>query len=162
MKTVATAQKCQEEAEHKVEAGFTLIEMMVVLAIIAVVAAIAAPGIAQRYRSQSLESLSSEIVAQIRVSRMVAIATARPQQVVIDLGGRTIRFGDRPVLGLPGDVKMTVTTGRETVADDRQAVLTFLPDGSSSGVEIDLRRSAQASHIAVNWLTGLASRTMKP
>ncbi|WP_217568742.1 GspH/FimT family pseudopilin [Mesorhizobium sp. GbtcB19] len=148
--------------EREGEAGFTLIEMMVVLAIIAVVAAIAAPGIVQRYRSQSLDALSGEIVARIRMSRTVAIATARPQQIVIDLGGRTIRFGDRPVLDLPADVKMTVTTGRETVADGRQAALTFLPDGSSSGVEIDLRRGGQAAHIEVSWLTGLVSRTMKP
>ncbi|CDX21263.1 General secretion proteinH [Mesorhizobium plurifarium] len=143
-------------------AGFTLIEMMVVLAIIAVVAAIAAPGIVHRYRSESLETLSSEIVAQIRMSRMVAIATARPQQIVIDLGDRTVRPDARPTLGLPPDVKMTVITGRETVADGRQTVLTFLPDGSSSGIEIDLQRGGQVAHIAVNWLTGLASRTMKP
>ncbi|TGR84237.1 type II secretion system protein GspH, partial [Mesorhizobium sp. M2D.F.Ca.ET.223.01.1.1] len=55
-------------------AGFTLIEMMVVLAIIAVVAAIAAPGIVQRYRSDSLETLSNEIISRIRMSRMRAIA----------------------------------------------------------------------------------------
>ncbi|TPM32786.1 GspH/FimT family pseudopilin [Mesorhizobium sp. B2-3-4] len=143
-------------------AGFTLIEMLVVLAIIAVVAAIAAPGIVQRYRSPSLDALSSEIMARLRMSRTLAIATARPQQVVIDTGGRTIRFGDRPVLGLPQDVKMTITTGRETVADGRLAALTFLADGSSSGMEIDLQRAGQASHIEVNWLTGLASRKANP
>ena len=147
--------------ERKGDAGFTLIEMMVVLAIIAVVAAIAAPGIVQRYRSDSLETLSNGIIAQIRMSRTLAIATAKPQQIVIDLGGRTIRFANRPLLGLPADVKMTVTTGRETVAG-REAALTFLPDGSSSGIEIDLQRGGQAAHIAVNWLTGLAYRTMKP
>jgi len=156
MKVFAAVRECEGDA------GFTLIEMLVVLAIIAVVAALAAPGIAQRYRSESLESLSGEIVARIRMSRTVAIATARRQQVVIDLDGRTIRFGDRPVLGLPSDVKMTVTTGRETVADGHRAALTFLPDGSSSGAEIDLQRAGQAAHIEVNWLTGLASRKMKP
>jgi len=151
----------RHEEERRDDAGFTLIEMMVVLAIIAVVAAIAAPGIVQRYRSQSLETLSSEIIARFRMSRTVAIATARPQQIVIDVGGRALRVGDRPVLGLPTDVKLTVTTGRETVAGQLTA-LTFLPDGSSSGLAIDLQRGGQAAHIEVNWLTGLISRTMKP
>ncbi|MBZ9768407.1 MULTISPECIES: GspH/FimT family pseudopilin [unclassified Mesorhizobium] len=161
MRTFAAVPRHKRGPEHQGEVGFTLIELLVVLAIIAVVAAIAAPGIVQRYRSESLESLSSEIVGRIRMSRTVAIATTRPQQVVIDVGDRTIRFGDQPVLGLPEDMKMSVTTGRETVTD-RQTALTFLPDGSSSGVEIDLQRGAQTAHIEVNWLTGLTSRTIKP
>ncbi|WP_258052242.1 GspH/FimT family pseudopilin [Mesorhizobium sp. INR15] len=144
------------------EAGFTLVEMLVVLAIMAVVAAIAAPGIVQRYRSESLETSSNEIVSGFRMSRTLAIATARPQRIVIDASGRTIRFDDRHVLNLPEDVKLRVTTGRETMLDGHQAVLTFLPDGSSSGLEIDLQRAAQTARIEVNWLTGLASRRMKP
>ncbi|MER9843849.1 prepilin-type N-terminal cleavage/methylation domain-containing protein [Mesorhizobium australicum] len=150
------------QAEETTAAGFTLIEMLVVLGIMAIVAAIAAPGVVQRYRSESLQSVSSEIVLRLRMSRAVAVATARPRQVVIDTRGRTMRFHDKYVLNLPDDLKLTVTTGRETVTDGGKAVLTFLPDGSSSGIEIDLQRTEQTAHVEVNWLTGLASRQMKP
>ena len=138
-------------------AGFTLVEMLVVLAIMALVAAIAAPGLVSNYRTKNLETLAGEITMRLRLSRTSAIATARPKQVVVDLGARAFRFGERDTLTLPDDVKMTVTTGQETVIADRQTVLTFLPDGSASGMDIALERKGRTARIAVNWLTGLST-----
>ncbi|MER9614263.1 type II secretion system protein GspH [Mesorhizobium sp. M0207] len=131
--------------------------MLVVLAIMAVVAAIAAPGIARNYRTRNLETLTSEIATRLRLSRTSAIATARPKQIVINPRAGTIRFDERDTLVLPEDIEMTVTTGLETVAADRQATLTFLPDGSASGVDIGLQRKGQTVRIEVNWLTGLVT-----
>ncbi|MER9071073.1 type II secretion system protein GspH [Mesorhizobium sp. M0902] len=136
--------------------------MLVVLAIMAVVAAIAAPGIARNYRTKNLESLTSEITTRLRLSRTSAIATARPKQIVIDPRAGAIRFDDRDTLVLPEDVEVIVTTGLETVAAERQATLTFLPDGSASGLDIDLQRKGQTVRIEVNWLTGLATRRTLP
>ncbi|MFB9980713.1 GspH/FimT family pseudopilin [Mesorhizobium kowhaii] len=136
-------------------AGFTLVEMLVVLAIMALVAAIAAPGLVSNYRTKNLETLAGEITMRLRLSRTSAIATARPKQVVVDLGTRVIRFGERDSVALPDDVKMTVITGQETVVAGRQTVLTFLPDGSASGMDISLQQKGRTTRIAVNWLTGL-------
>lgn len=138
-------------------AGFTLVEMLVVLAIMAVVAAIATPGLVSHYRTRSLETVAGEITMRLRLSRTSAIATARPKQVVVDLGSRLIRFGERDNVALPDDVKITVITGRETVVADRQTVLTFLPDGSASGMDIALEQKGRTARIAVNWLTGLST-----
>lgn len=143
-------------------AGFTLAEMLVVLAIMAVVAAIAAPGIAGNYRTKTLETLTSEITTRLRLSRTSAIATAKPRQIILDPRAGAIRFDERDTLILPEDVKMTVTTGEETTVADRQAILTFLPDGSASGMEIDLQRKGQIARIEVNWLTGLSTRRKLP
>ncbi len=143
-------------------AGFTLVEMLVVLAIMAVVAAIAAPGLARNYRSKDLDTLTSEITMRLRLSRTSAIATATPRQIVLDPRARAIRFDDRETLILPEDVRMTVITGQETTVADRQATLTFLPDGSASGLEIELQRKQQTTRIAVNWLTGLSTRSTLP
>lgn len=137
------------------KAGFTLVEMLVVLAIMALVAAIAAPGLVSHYRTKSLETVAGEITMRLRLSRTSAIATARPRQVLVDLGSRLIRFGERDSLALPDDVKMTVITGRETVVADRQTVLTFLPDGRASGMDIMLQQKGRTARIGVNWLTGL-------
>ena len=143
------------KANQQAEAGFILVEMLVVLAIMALVATIAAPGLVSHYRSKNLETLAGEITMRLRLSRTSAIATARPKQVVVDLGARVIRFGERDIVTLPDDVKMTVVTGQETVVAGRQTVLTFLPDGSASGMDIALQQKGRTARIAVNWLTGL-------
>ncbi|WP_095091073.1 GspH/FimT family pseudopilin [Mesorhizobium sophorae] len=145
----------EASASTEATAGFTLVEMLVVLAIMALVAAIAAPGLVSNYRTKNLETLAGEITMRLRLSRTSAIATARPKQVVVDLGTRIIRFGERDIVALPDDVKMTVVTGQETVVADRQTVLTFLPDGSASGMDISLQQKGRTARIAVNWLTGL-------
>ncbi|MFK0693146.1 prepilin-type N-terminal cleavage/methylation domain-containing protein [Mesorhizobium sp. IMUNJ 23033] len=148
--------------ERDATAGFTLVEMLVVLAILAMVAAIAAPGIAKSYRTKSLESVVSEVTMRLRLSRTLAIATAGPKRIVFDPRAGAIRFDERTVLTVPDEFKMTVTTGQETVLAGRQATLTFLPDGSASGMDIDLNGKGQAARIEVNWLTGLTTRRNLP
>lgn len=145
----------EASASTDATAGFTLVEMLVVLAIMALVAAIAAPGLVSNYRTKNVETMAGEITMRLRLSRTSAIATARPKQVVVDLGTRIIRFGERDIVALPDDVKMTVVTGQATVVADRQTVLTFLPDGSASGMDISLQQKGRTARIAVNWLTGL-------
>ncbi|MGX5805658.1 prepilin-type N-terminal cleavage/methylation domain-containing protein [Bradyrhizobium sp. Arg314] len=143
-------------------AGFTLVEMLIVLTILALVAAIAGPGLIKRYRTVDLQTSASEIVTRFRASRTVAIATAKPQRIVIAPQARSIHFDDRHTIDLPQDVEMVVTTGRETTVDGREAILTFLPNGSASGMKIDLRQKGQSAHIEVNWLTGLSTLRGEP
>ncbi|WP_432288782.1 prepilin-type N-terminal cleavage/methylation domain-containing protein (plasmid) [Aminobacter sp. BA135] len=83
------------------EEGFTLLELLVTLAIVALVAALAFPGIQATARSQNAETISREIVSRLRVSRTIAIARASPQSVVIAPGARQIRFPDDFMLSLP-------------------------------------------------------------
>ncbi|AWM26316.1 hypothetical protein AOX55_00003075 [Sinorhizobium fredii CCBAU 25509] len=57
---------------------------------------------------------------------------------------------------LPAEYSLVVTAGKEAVERDLGSSITFLPDGSSSGVEIsisDLR--GNDAKLRVNWLTGL-------
>jgi len=145
------------DAVREAAAGFTLVEMLVVLAIIALVAAVAAPGLANRYRTTDVETSANEIIARFRTSRTLAIASAEPQRIIVDPQARTIRFDERHTITLAQDVTMVVTTGQETTINDRQTMLTFLPNGSASGLEMDLRQKGRSVRIEVNWLSGLSS-----
>jgi general secretion pathway protein H len=140
------------------EEGFTLVELLVALAIVALVAALAFPGIQASSRSQNAETISREIVSRLRVSRTIAIARASPQSVVIAPGARQIRFPDGFLLSVPQGVEMTIVTGQETVRAESEAVLAFLPNGSATGAELFVKDAASELKIEVNWLTGLSAR----
>lgn len=72
-------------APHLVEPlrskGFTLIELMVVVAMLGVLAALAAPGFADMLRRQRVESMREEMQASISLARVEAIS--RGQSVVL-------------------------------------------------------------------------------
>jgi type II secretion system protein H len=140
------------------EEGFTLVELLVALAIVALVAALAFPGIQASSRSQNAETISREIVSRLRVSRTMAIARASPQSVVIAPDARQIRFPDGSLLGIPQEVELTIVTGQVTVLAESEAVLAFLPNGSATGAELFLKDAASEVKIEVNWLTGLSAR----
>src|SRR6478735_7293663 len=65
--------------------GFTLIEMLVVLAIIA------AAAVTNGFTGARLRSDAKEIAAQLRYTRAQAISTGRPQQFFIDPSAHTWR-----------------------------------------------------------------------
>lgn len=134
-----------------------MIEMLIVLAIIATIAGLTLPGVVKNQRTSNVQGLAKEITAHLRSARVSAIATARPTKILIDPSLGEIRFDDRHSLTLPRDVAMTVTTGLETTIANRQLVLTFLPNGTASGLEINLA-GKQKARIEVNWLTGLPTQ----
>lgn len=138
------------------KAGFSLIEMLVVLAIITTLAGLTLPGVIRNYRTPDVQRLAEEIATRFRSARVSAISIARPVRILLDPGRGEIRFNEWHSLSLPSDISMTVTTGLETTIANRQVLLTFLPDGSASGLEIDLI-GKQRARIAVNWLTGLTT-----
>ena len=72
-------------------AGFTLLEMLVVLAIIAAASLLAMAAFNGGMRGMQLRSSARDIAAQLRFARAVAISTGEPQDVVIDPKARSWR-----------------------------------------------------------------------
>lgn len=139
------------------EAGSTLVELLVVLAIIALAAGIAVPGLMQKYKTQDLAAFTDDLANRLRLARTLAIATSRPQRIQFNIETGTIRFGSSIERHLPPDTAMTITTGLETTSSDHQATLTFLSNGGASGMEINLQSPAKNFVVDVHWLTGLTA-----
>lgn len=138
--------------------GFTLVEMLVVLAILALAATVALPHVPVSKREPSLAVVASEIVAGLRLARSLAVSTAKATEVEVDLKSRELRFPDGSSVGIGQSRTITAIVGRETVDANGTATIAFLPQGGSSGAEIILLESTGSAIIEVNWLTGLASR----
>ena len=72
-------------------AGFTLLEMLVLLALIAAASVLAMAAFGDGLRGARLQAAAKEVAAQLRFTRAVAIASGVPQDFVIDPRARAWR-----------------------------------------------------------------------
>jgi len=132
------------------ERGFTLIELVVVLAIVGLSLAIAMPLLARHVTGATLNAATGEIRAALRGARSTAIAEDRPVVFQGDPGGGY--WLDRNHFTLPlmsGAPPLRVAT----VGGER---ISFFPSGASSGGRIRVTSGGGQREIAVDALTGRA------
>jgi general secretion pathway protein H len=137
----------------KVDSGFTLAEMLVVLAIVALAAAIAFPSLKAGQTERSLLLLSQRIASALLESRMNAVVKNRITSIEFDTISRTFKMNSKPFAALPSSFTAELLTGRgEVFVSD--PTYTFFPDGSSTGGSIRLIGSNISRTIKLHWLTG--------
>ena len=132
------------------ETGFTLVELIVVLAIIGLSLAIAVPLIARHSGGAALNAAASEIRAALGQAHSTAIVEDRTVVFQGDPGGGY--WLDRNHFTLPlmaGAPPLRVAT----VGGPR---ISFFPSGGSSGGRIVVSSGGDQREIAVNTLTGRA------
>jgi len=132
------------------EGGFTLIELMIVLAIVGLVLAMAMPLLARHVTGATLNAAISEISAALRGARSTAIAEDRAVVFQGDPGGGY--WLDRNHFTLP------LMSGAQPlrVATEGGARISFFPSGGSSGGRIRVTSGSAEREIAVDTLTGRA------
>ncbi|ASY70272.1 general secretion pathway protein H [Sinorhizobium fredii USDA 205] len=138
-------------------AGFTLVEMLVVLAVVAAATGVSFLGVRAIRAVNSPDAFAHRIGESLVALRYRALNTGRAQSARFDVQRKRMvaAVGGSEVI-LPAEYSLVVTAGKEAVERDLGSSITFLPDGSSSGVEIsisDLR--GNDAKLRVNWLTGL-------
>lgn len=138
-------------------AGFSLIEMLVVLAIVSVVAGIAAISVQQVRNGKSPYAYARELSENMTALRYRAMNTGRIQTAEIDI--EQMAFSDIAKgvsIVIPRSWTLSVTIGRKIAQPKSVPKIAFLPDGTSSGAEITLREpDGDTAYVRVNWLTGL-------
>jgi general secretion pathway protein H len=133
-------------------AGFTLLEMVAVMLIVALVAGLVITLTPGTGRAQ-LKSTALDAVSLLRRERQGAILTGRDRQVALD-GERRALVGDSGLsVPIPRDVVLNVL-GADAQWLGRRALVSFRPDGASSGAVMTLSREGASYEIRVNWYTG--------
>lgn len=142
------------ENTNRAEAGFTLVEMLVVMMILAVAATIAAPLLSGGSDGLRLETASSELAAALRVTRSAAIVRNAETTLVVDVERRTFESAavSRRPFASGIDAKLTFAAGVRSGQSD--GGFRFFPDGSSTGGDVTLALGGRQAKICVDWLTG--------
>ena len=77
----------------KQAAGFTLLELMIILTIIGILSAIAAPGWNSFYATRQLNTAQDQIQGSIKQGQHLARVQRRPYRFVIEQYGNIVRWG---------------------------------------------------------------------
>jgi len=137
------------------DTGFTLLEILLVLAISSVLLAFIAPDLYRTISGMSLPKATQELATALRHSQSQAINASVPTSLVLDVKERSYRLsGSEKVYQLPSDLDLTLLTGAGLVQGSSSGAIHFYSDGSSSGGRISLQQGERQQQIHINWLTG--------
>jgi general secretion pathway protein H len=134
--------------------GFTLIEMLVVLALIAAASALAAGVLTGGLAGLRLRSSANTVAAQLRYTRAQALATGEAQRFVIDPRAHRWSAPHGHHGALPPTLGVAFIGARETQPSPGEGAIVFFPDGASTGGRVQLSAKSARWNVDVAWLTG--------
>lgn len=135
--------------------GFTLLEMVCVLAIIALLAAVLLPFIPHETSRSRLQAYALQIAALLKIDRNAAIRRQTSVATLVDAEARAIRSGtSRAVVVIPDDVRFDALLPETCRRQAALSTISFFANGTSCGGAIALTRFDVGYEIRVNWLTG--------
>ena len=172
--SLGTKGRMRSTAEGRHNAAFTLIELVIVLAIMGLVAAITVPAFVGMMRGRHLISAANVIHASINGAKNIAVTRRRPYALVFDISeGKTGVYEDgdtsNPLQGresfLPqtvsfdtADPDWNVSNDKPEGSPDTYPEIVFRPDGSldssTSPVIVIVDRQGEHMYIRVVRNTG--------
>lgn len=134
--------------------GFSLLEVMLVMALIAIVGVLAGTAMTGGIERMQLRSSAKEIASALRHARARAIATGQAQGFAIDpsTGAWTTTTDDKG--DVPSRIEVVFTGAREVQPSAGTGAVMFFSDGASTGGRVQLRYRDAAWNIDVGWLIG--------
>jgi general secretion pathway protein H len=137
------------------EAGFTLIEIVCVLAIVSLLAALTLPFFPRATTQPRLEGYALEIASMLKRDRNAAIQRQIAVTTALSAQTQSIRSGATgQTLQLPEDVAFDAILAKRCGNRQTGTTIDFFPSGLSCGGTIAISRQGVGYQIRVNWLTG--------
>lgn len=136
--------------------GFSLVEMLVVLAILSLTAAAIYAGSNWRQPRETLGTLSQKIAHAAATASLRALSKGETARIEVNFASRVVSGGQasREII-VPERFKISVLTGAGLIEQAQAGAIEFYSDGTSSGGEIALQAGdGSASTVRIFWLTG--------
>jgi general secretion pathway protein H len=140
---------------NEAQRGFTLLEMVCVIALIALIAAVLLPFIPRQTSRARLQAYALQAATLLKADRNAAIARHADVATLVDAPSRAIRSGaSGEIIRIPEDVRFDALLPQSCHRRPAFSAISFSADGMSCGGDITLSRLDTAYEIRVNWLTG--------
>jgi general secretion pathway protein H len=138
-------------------AGFSLLEVLLVVALIALAGTLAVAVARGGLDGMRLRSSARTLAAELRFTRAQAIASGRVQRFEIDPARHRWQAAGKHHGEIPKALGVDFIGAREVQPDAGVGAIQFWPDGGSSGGRVRLSRGSAAWDVDVAWLTGRVS-----
>jgi general secretion pathway protein H len=133
--------------------GFTLLEVVIALAVAGLVMALSVPAAARFYESMQYRAAVRDVVTVLSSARYQALRDGRARDVRINPDTNEVSLEDS-VKHLPAGLGVAVSSAVELNERDT-AIIRFYPEGGSSGGEVSLSLPGRSGvRIVVDWLIG--------
>ena len=143
------------------EGGFTLIEMLAVVAVLGLAVVLVTARGPARPRGIDLHASATELAETFRLARARAIAGNHVTQVLVDAEAHAVQMTDGAARRLPVEFGIALYSLTGPVDAPRLAVR-FAPDGSSSGGAVELSSGGRRLRVSAAWLSGKVSVSDAP
>ncbi|MCH8035913.1 MAG: GspH/FimT family pseudopilin [Proteobacteria bacterium] len=138
--------------------GFTLIEIMVVMAILALMLVLISPNFSTALPGVSLKAAARTLAGSLRHARSRAIALNEEVALAIDVETRRYAIvGGKTSGKLPGKGEIRLFTAQSELIDATSGTIRFFPDGGSTGGGVTFIDGERRYRVLVDWLTGQTS-----
>ena len=117
--------------------GFTLVELLVVMALLALVVGLVATSLSRSISGAESRVAARKIVAALRYTRTQAILQKTETVFMVDTEERSYQAPDRNEVVLPEGIDVLLTTARSELTSETAGGIRFFPDGGSTGALCD-------------------------
>lgn len=141
-------------------AGFTLVELLVALALVGLMLALVPPSLGRLRDAIQYRDTVRAVLSDLRTARQTALIEGRETRFVVDTAQNRFGLVGQPLQALPEPLQMRATVASIEWSQDRQAAIRFLPQGGATGGSVEvLRPNGDGVRITVDWLSAAVSQT---
>jgi general secretion pathway protein H len=135
--------------------GFTLLEMLIVLAIAGFLMATVAPNFGPAMARAKLYSAARDVASALRHTRGQALILGKDAVFELDIARNRYRVnGRQKIYKLPEQINLSLYTTATETMNEGIGRIRFFPDGSATGGRVTLEGGGRQRVVDVNWLTG--------
>ena len=132
--------------------GFSLIELIMVLALLGVMAGVVAPVTGRFLDKLSFRKQTAALVAATRYARLMAVGKGRPVEMRFDGPSKSLSFSGAV------EGKKAVELSEGAVFEFRPETLVFYPDGLATPGRMVSRMGRRSQEFVIDPLTGIPVR----